>query len=50
MVKHAPSLAVCPSGLGDLCDVATRASGLQPERLASAFLTVVAELEALLRP
>jgi hypothetical protein len=49
MVEHAPSLAVRPAGLGDLCDLATRGSDPQPERLASAFLTVVAELEALLR-
>jgi len=50
MVEHASSLAIRPAGLGDLCDLAIRGSDLQPERLASAFLTVVAELEALLRP
>lgn len=50
MVEHAPSLPVRPAGLGELCDLATRGGDLQPERLASAFLAVVAELEALVRP
>jgi predicted nucleotidyltransferase len=49
MVEHAPSLAVGPAGLSELCDLVTRGDP-PPDRLAAAFLTVVGQLESLLRP